>query len=176
MKKDINKEEEKIRAALKGKDFFTVPSGYFEELPGKISDQIKALPDFDKSAEANPFEVPADYFEKLPNEISGKIVSRKSKLETWLANIQRPRIAIPIAFATIIFLAGLFFLKQKTIVQPEAQELTIDDIKNSNYLLGIDEEIFVDVFAGQTDATSDESLEQYLIDNNIDLTQIENKL
>ena len=66
MKKDINKEEEKLRKALKGNDSFIVPPAYFEELSGKIMDQINTLPDFSKNAQINPFTVPDGYFENLP--------------------------------------------------------------------------------------------------------------
>lgn len=176
MKKEINNEEERLRAALNGKSPFNVPSGYFEELQGKIMNQINELPDFDKTALVNPFVVPDGYFENLPSAIAGKIVERKSKLETWLSGIQRPRIAIPIAFATIIMLTGIYFYKQKNIVVLPIQEFTFDDFENSTYIQSIDEELFVDVIAGQKDIITDESIEQYLLDNNIELTQIENKL
>ena len=40
----------------------------------------------------------------------------------------------------------------------------------------MDEYLFVDVLAGQKEVLSDKSIEQYLIDNNIELSQLENKL
>lgn len=173
--KDI--EEEKLRELLKGIDnSFTVPPGYFEKLPDNIMDKINSLPDFEKKAVNNPFIVPDGYFENLPSEISVKITSQKSILYTWLNNLQRPRIAIPIAFATIILLAGLFFYQQSTYTKSTQQEITADEISNSTYMFSIDEDLFVDVLSNQNDNVSDESLEQYLIDNNIDLSQIENKL
>ena len=176
MKKDLNKEEEKLRAALKGKNPFNIPSGYFEELPEKIIDQINGLPDFDKTSVVNPFAVPEGYFENLSSTLAGKIVTQKSKLESWLSGLQRPRIAIPIAFATMIMLAGLYFYKQRCIITPPTQEFSADDLRNSSYIQSIDEDLFVDVLSGQKDVNKDESLEQYLIDNNIELSQIENKL
>lgn len=173
--KDI--EEEKLRELLKGKDNpFTIPSSYFEKLPDNIMDKINSLPDFENKAINNPFIVPDGYFENLPSEISVKITSQKSKLYTWLNNLQRPRIAIPIAFATIILLAGLFFYKQSTYTKSTQQEITADDVRNSTYMFNMDEDLFVDVLSNQNDSETDESLEQYLIDNNIDLSQIENKL
>ena len=176
MKKDINKEEEKLRKALKGNEPFNVPPAYFDELPGKIMDQINTLPDFSKNAQINPFTVPDGYFENLPAIVSENILNQKSKLELWLSSIQRPRIAIPIAFATIILLAGLFFYKQSSISNLPVQELTAEDLSNSNFIQSIDEDFFVDVLANQSTDNSDESIEQYLIDNNIEIIQIENKL
>lgn len=176
MKKDINKEEEKLRKALKGNEPFNVPPAYFDELPGKIMDQINTLPDFSKNAQINPFIVPDGYFENLPSIVSENILVQKSKLELWLSSIQRPRIAIPIAFATIILLVGLFFYKQSSVSIVPVQELTAEDLSNSNFIQSIDEDYIVDIIANQTTDNSDESIEQYLIDNNIELTQIENKL
>lgn len=176
MKKDINKKEEKLRQALKGNNPFNVPTAYFEELPSKIMDQINTLPDFSKNAKVNPFIVPDSYFENLPTIVSENILNRKSKLELWLSSIQRPRIAIPIAFATIIILAGLFFYKQSSVSNLPVQELTAEDLSNSSYIQSIDEDFFVDVLAGQTIDNSNESIEQYLIENNIEINQIENKL
>ena len=176
MKKDINKEEEKLRNILKGNNPFNVPPAYFEDLPGKMMEQINTLPDFNKHSIINPFNVPDGYFENLPSIVSENILIRKSKLELWLSSIQRPRIAIPIAFATIIILAGLFFYKQSSVSNLPVQELTAEDLSNSSYIQSIDEDFFVDVLAGQTIDNSNESIEQYLIDNNIEINQIENKL
>lgn len=176
MKKDLINQEDKLRATLKGNSPFNVPSGYFEELPEKIMIQIDGLPDFEKTSVINPFAVPEGYFENLPSTLAGKIATRKSKLESWLSSLQRPRIAIPIAFATVFILAGLFFYKQQCIITPLIQELSADDLRNSSYIQSIDEELFVDVLASQIDLNMDESFEQYLIDNNIELTQLENKL
>ena len=176
MKKDINKEEEKLRIALKGKNPFNVPPAYFEDLPGKMMEQINTLPDFNKHSIINPFDVPEGYFENLPSIVSENILIRKSKLELWLSSIQRPRIAIPIAFATIIILAGLFYYKQSSVSNLPVHELTAEDLSNSSYIQSIDEDFFVDVLAGQTIDNSNESIEQYLIDNNIEINQIENKL
>lgn len=176
MKKDINKEEEKLRNILKGNNPFNVPPAYFEDLPGKMMEQINTLPDFNKHSIINPFNVPDGYFENLPSIVSENILIRKSKLELWLSSIQRPRIAIPIAFATIIILAGLFYYKQSSVSNLPVHELTAEDLSNSSYIQSIDEDFFVDVLAGQTIDNSNESIEQYLIDNNIEINQIENKL
>ncbi len=176
MKNYLNKEEE-LRSVLEGNEKpFNIPSGYFEELPAKIMDQINAFPEYDNTSSVNPFNVPAGYFENLPSSLAEIIVNRKSRLESWLDRLLRPRIAIPIAFATIFFLAGLYFYKQKSIVIPPVQQLSADDLRNTNYLLTMDEYLFVDVLAGQKEVLSDKSIEQYLIDNNIELSQLENKL
>jgi hypothetical protein len=177
MKDHLNNEEEKLKAALKGSENpFIVPSGYFEELPGKIVDQVSTLPDFEKTAVVNPFEVPADYFDNLNLAISAKIAIQKSKPFSWLSNLQRPRIAIPIAFATIAILAGLFFFKQRVNNYQPQEEITADDLRNSYFLETIDEGLIVEILDKQKVDTTYDSYEQYLIDNNIEISQIENAL
>jgi len=176
MKKDTDNREDKLRELLgKNENTFSVPTDYFEKLPGEIMDKINTLPDFEKSAVTNPFKVPDNYFEKLPIAVSEKIAAGKSSFLPWLNFMNRPRFVIPAAFATIVILAGLFFFTQRNTTTP-FQEITFEDLKNSTYLQSMDEDLFVEVLSAQNEITSDESLEQYLIDNNIDLSQIENKL
>lgn len=177
MKNYSNKEEQILRSALTGNEKpFHVPSGYFEELPDKIMDQINALPDFNKNSTVNPFNVPAGYFENLSSAITEIIVKHKSRSESWLDRLFRPRIAIPIAFAAIVLLTGLYFYKQKSLIIQPVQQLTADDLRNSNYLLTMDEYLFIDELADHKEVLTDKSIEQYLIDNNIELSQLENKL
>ena len=177
MKKYNEIDETKLQNLLKkNENSFSIPEGYFENLPGKIMDQIIALPDFETPAVINPFHAPEGYFETLPLSISEKIIAKKPTLYSWINNLQRPRIAIPIAFATVLFLAILFIIKQQTVKSDNIQEFTIDDLKNSTYIQCMDEDLFVDFISTQNVSKSDDSFEQYLIDNNIELTQIENKL
>jgi hypothetical protein len=177
MKRNFENEEEKLRSSLeKNKNPFSVPGEYFENLSGKIMDKVRSLPDYETSADYNPFNVPDDYFEKLPSIISDKIASKKAFSSQGAVIFSRPRIVIPIAFATIIILAGIFLFKQRNHSDNTQQEFTIDDLKNSTYIQSMDEDIFVDVLSSQKESVQDESIEQYLIDNNIDLSQIENKL
>ncbi len=176
MKKDTDKPEEKLRTiAGKNENSFSVPDGYFEKLPGEIMDKINALPDFEKTAAINPFLVPEGYFENLPNAISGKITAKKTIAQSWLNIFSRPRFVIPAAFATIVILAGLFFFKQKNTTLPY-QEITAEDLKNSTYLQSIDEDLFVEILSTRNSVPTDETFEEYLIDNHVDLSQIENKL
>jgi hypothetical protein len=177
MKNLSHNEEEKLWAALKGNENpFTVPSGYFEELPGKISDQLNALPDFEKASSVNPFSVPDNYFENLSEEISQKLKTNKQRPLSWLDSLLRPRIAIPTAFAAIIILAGLFYFKQQSGILPQQEEFTVEDLSNSYFLETIDEGLIAEILDNQKADTTKDNLEQYLIDNNIEISQIENAL
>jgi len=178
MKKDLNKEEEKLKAVLKNtNEVFNTPAGYFDFLPDKILSQVKANLDFESEASVNPFEVPDNYFDKLPSALNERITSRKNGFREWLASITSRRIAIPLALATVVIVASLFYFKKNNDeIKKETYQISADDLKNSTYIESIDEEMFVDILASQNINTTDDSLEQYLIDNNIDLSQIENNL
>ena len=172
-----NSEEEKLRTALKGKvNPFEVPSCYFEELPGKISAQLNSLPDFEKTSVVNPFKVPTNYFENLSEEISRKLNTKNQKVHSCIDRLFRPRIAIPVAFATIVIIAGLFFYKQRVNSLPIQEEFTVEDLNNSYFLETIDEGLIADALDNQKIDTLYDDYEQYLIDNNIEISQIENAL
>ena len=172
MKAELNNEEKKLREALKG-DSFNVPEGYFEKLQGNVMDQINALPDFEKTSVTNPFSVPENYFETLPLSVGGKLKTQNPKLLGWLL---RPRIAISLAFATILLLAGIYFYNQRPASNQPMEECTAEDLRDSNFLQSIDEATFVDVLAELNTDTTYDDYEQYLIDNNIEISQIENAL
>jgi hypothetical protein len=176
MKENIDRLEENLNGQIGlKKNSFSVPEGYFDNLHQSIMDKIETLPDFEKSAVKNPFNVPENYFERLPIDIS-QIISEKNSLSESRIFFNRPRFIIPVAFATIIILAGIFFTKQNKTADYQSQEISLDELKNSTYIECIDEDLFVDAIAQQTSVTEDENIKQYLIDNNIDLSQIEYNL
>src|SRR5205085_9771331 len=131
MKENIDKLEESLNEGLgKANNSFSISDGYFEKLPESIMNIINSLPDFEKSAVNNPFIVPENYFEKLPLEISGKISEKNSEKLPLFSFMSRPRFVIPAAFATIIFLAGLFLIKQNKTSNYDNQEISFDELKN----------------------------------------------
>jgi hypothetical protein len=68
------------------------------------------------------------------------------------------------------------FRGQSNIESTPERQLTIDDLKNSYYLQTIDEDLLVDVLASQKISSRDESIEQYLIDNDIEVSQLAKEL
>lgn len=172
-----NREEEKLRLFLKdAENKFSVPDGYFESLPGKITEKINSLPDLETSKGKNLFSVPSGYFEDLPSEINSRITGRQPRLIGWLNSLQRPRIAIPLALATMIFLGGLYFYTQRKIIYFPQNEFTAEELQNSVELQNIDEDLIVNLLENSSSNDTINNFEQYLIENNIDLTQIENEL
>ena len=153
---------------------FKVPDNYFDELPDKIMDQINSIPDFEKENIINPFSVPENYFEKLPVAVSERVSSAKSKGFSWTGIFTRPRYVIPLA--CILLAAGLYFFSKSNHNNYKEQEITMEELQNSTYFQSIDEDLFVDMLDQQSGTETNDSLAQYLIDNNIELSDIENAL
>ncbi len=178
MKIEENSEEKALKNLLNdAENSFKVPDGYFEMLPSKIMDKIDSQPDFNKSTEVNPFSVPEGYFEKLPIQIADRIsTSAKPSIPSFIANLKRPRFAIPIGFASLVLIALVVLFSQKKLsVQPE-KEISYDELENSSYFDSFDEDLLLGMVPIQNTEAADDSLEQYLLDNNIEISQIENEL
>jgi hypothetical protein len=176
MKNQENINEENLRDILNGNEnSFNVPKDYFENLPDEIMKRVNELPDFEKTSNENPFEVPANYFENLPNIVSEKITSRK-KSSSIVIRILRPAVLVPLSFAAIITIFFIYLSSVKNISTPSEKEFTADDLKNSTYFQSIDEDLLVEMLPMEYTIASEDSLEQYLIDNNIDISQLENEL
>lgn len=174
MKKQENIAENQLKAMAGNQSPFSVPDNYFENLPGIMSAKIQALPDFDKTAVINPFSVPDGYFEKLPEMVSSKITSRKKSI---FISLWRPRFTIPVAIAMLLIAAGLFYFSKMQPTENNQQRLTADELNNSTYLFSIDEDVIIDVLANQKVVSkNDDVFEQYLIDNNIEISQLEQAL
>jgi len=182
----IHNEDEKLSPlleSLKNQQGLHVPDGYFEELPGLIQSQIQQLPDFDKSAVVNPFSIPEGYFEQLPLAISNAIEEQKNSvfsLRAFFAILLRPRVTVAFASLLLIFILSVrFFTKEITISAPTS-EFSMQDLNNSQVLDELDESTLIDLLAEQNQDNSaedqNENIEQYLIDNDIDISQLESRL
>ena len=173
-----NIEEEKLKELLKGHENpFLTPNSYFENLSDSIIQRVYAQPDFNVKAATSPFAVPDGYFENLSSQISNKVIASKTlRRPFWLSNIFRPAFSIPIAFASIIFIASLLYLSQNKNIPITDQEITLEDFNESDYLQNIDESVFVDLITFDNTNTKDDSIVEYLLENEIDVVQLVNEL
>lgn len=168
---DLKQAEERIRQAGDLKNNTRLPEGYFDQLSDAVTSSVKSIP----TAKESGFGVPENYFEKLPLMISDRIAEKERGKVIGFSSIKR---YAPVAIAAML-IAGVFIYKgiqnEKTTI-PES--ITAEDIQESGVLLDIDEEAIIDQLADQavTDVTPTDSMQQYLIDNNIDISQIENHL
>jgi hypothetical protein len=162
---------------LKRENPFAVPDGYFDSLSGSIQQQIQSLPDFEKAALKEQFKVPEGFFDSLPTIIQQRIIDEKKKRISWGEVVDgiffRPKFTLALASVAILVVFGLKYFNRPINVQPEVAEVSLTDLSNSLYLADIDETLLTDAVAMQTStADENETLKEYLIDNNIDINQI----
>ena len=172
--------DEKLRKLLENSNLdqsFMVPSGYFDELPEQVMNSITALPDFDKQAVVQPFEVPANYFESLPSILSEKITTKNRptfSIWKWIFNPSR---AIPIAFSFCILIGGYFYFNRTiTVNVTDKNVLSYEDISQSSILQSFDDDDLIDCLASQQEDKTIDEYDQYLLDNNIEISQLEKSL
>jgi hypothetical protein len=163
---------------LKRENPFQVPDSYFDSLADNIQQQIQVLPDFDKVAAQNPFNVPEGYFDSLPTAIQQRIIDERSErisVGRWIASVLfRPKFAVAFASVAVLLVFSVRYFSRTINVSSTASEISYTDLSNSMYLSDIDESVLYDALAEQSNSTTqkDESIEDYLIDNHIDVSQL----
>lgn len=166
---------------------FNPSNDYFDSFTSKLQnriddeEEIKALaPTLLSIDKYNPFEIPKDYFEELPTIIQERVIESKKKsagLE-WLMLLFRPRFAVPLVITVIIAIAGIKYLNNNNIKNIEAtEELSLEDnlyYINENEIL---EHLTADIsIENENTSEDDSSIEDYLLDNNIDESNLSNEL
>ena len=182
MKQEENEQNEWMHiaphlAALPKELPFRVPDGYFEGLEHSVMDKIQTpIPGREPEPLTPAFTVPAGYFEQLPLLINERIAEKRTGRIRQL--ITRPAFSISIAAA---FLAALLLTRPAlwfhTGSPAEAVTLTADDLGNSYYLGELDESLIIEALADydatdHPEAQAETDLEDYLIENHIDINQI----
>ena len=160
---------------------FKVPEGYFDSLYASVMDQVSSLPDFENVQEKNPFRVPEGYFESLPVEIQQRIADRGIKERTlagWIMQVfTRPAAKYALAFASLalfIVFSTKYFTRTVKVNYAEEQLPDTEQL-DIFYLQQLDESTLADVYAEESSVASqaqDKSIENYLLDNDIDLNLI----
>jgi hypothetical protein len=154
---------------LKRENPFQVPDSYFDSLADNIQQQIQVLPDFDKVAAQNPFNVPEGYFDSLPTAIQQRIIDERSErisVGRWIASVLfRPKFAVAFASVAVLLVFSVRYFSRTINVSSTASEISYTDL---------DESVLYDALAEQSNSTTqkDESIEDYLIDNHIDVSQL----
>ncbi len=158
----MNFNEEHIDENLLGKPSggFDVPDRYFETLQKNI---------LNKTSE-NGFFVPDEYFETLEARIQQRIPKGKV-IPLNAAIIKKYMIGVA---ASILFIAGLFLIKNKTsntIPTPIYSEVNVTNLSNEDILNYVDVEDITDSHIGETALNTNDKtqkqVEDYLL-NNVD--------
>lgn len=170
---------------LGGKNPFNPSDAYFDAFQTKLNKRIADEEDIKDLAPVllsipkyNPFEVPKDYFDELPTVVQEKVTATKSgSLPNWLLVLFKPRFAVPLIVTVIIGFAGFNYLNNTTIIPSENEELSLEDnlyyISESDIIDQLTADASIDPSA---DSDSDNSIENYLIDNNIDESNLSSEL
>src|SRR5437763_537258 len=118
-------------SSLEKKDSFSVPDGYFDNLPDQVMNKIAANPLLNTE---NPFIVPDFYFEKLANDISNKTVTERSNGR--IITLLRPQYSLSLAAAC---LALFFFIRmvEKPLLMNVSQETAENAVISDSDLVGL---------------------------------------
>jgi len=174
--------DENLLPGLKRENPFKVPDGYFESLPGKTIQRIQGETELNEVSNENPFHVPEGYFQSLPAVVRQKISenNRRSGINEWIGRfLFRPKYVLAFGIILLMLVFGIKYFNQKGIQRLEDVQISCDDLKNSDYLAEVDESLILDALEQQApneNMKEDQSIEQYLIDNDVDISQLENHL
>jgi len=164
-----------------GHEGFSVPDGYFDTLETDIISKIELISSLENSGANTQFTVPANYFEELPIIINEKVLAskQKSKLRELLSIFSRPQLAISFASLTILVWFSISTRMTENFALNDAG-YSIEQLNESEYLEYIDEYTIIELLASQPEvqssALSNDPYVQYLLDHDIDISQIENSL
>ncbi len=166
---------------------FNPSESYFNSFTSKLQnriddeEEIKALaPTLLSIDKYSPFEVPKDYFEELPTIIQERVIESKKKSAglDWLILLFRPRFAVPLVVTVFIAIAGIKYMNNNSIKNIEStEELSLED--NLYYINETDilEHLTADAsIENESTSEDDNSIEEYLLDNNIDESNLSNEL
>ncbi|MEP7168810.1 MAG: hypothetical protein ABI855_05520 [Bacteroidota bacterium] len=147
-----------------------------------MEDELKDSPILKKMSRENPFKVPDGYFDSFPTIISERIASHKSK-PGWiifLQNVFQPKYVVAMFVFAVALTSGVVYFNQQTTIPNQEIILSYDDLNKSNYIDQMDENDLADAYTSNADADksteNNTEIENYLIDNQTDISIIENEL
>lgn len=166
-----------------GKNPFWVDDSYFDSFSANLNDAISGLEEIKAEApilysipKYNPFEVPPGYFDALPTSIQDLVTFQQPRfsIKEWLFQLVKPNFAFPVVITILIATAAIRFIDKQA--EQSNSEMTAD-ASLEEQLYPIDENVIVDLLddnAVDTEVknSADETITNYLIDNNIDETSL----
>ena len=126
----------------------------------------------------NPYTAPDGYFEKLSSKISDEIHSGPVNAKISWFNVKSPLLKLAMVFVLISSL--FFYLDNKNDKEPNTYiVLTVDEIYNSNLFDELDENVLIESYTVLPDVNernASNDVEDFLINNNVELSLIINEL
>jgi len=159
---------------------FRVPDGYFEAMTSEVMNKIASVPDFENAENVNPFNIPDGYFDSLPTIIQQRITDQNRK-GNWITEIfykPVPKYSLIIAS---IFLVLFFSIKyfSRTVKVEYVNTPDESEQMESFYLSQLDETVLLEAYSEEksiAEESQESEIENYLLDNNIDLNLISEHL
>ncbi len=165
---------------------FNASNDYFDSFTSKLQNRIDDCEEIKDLAPTllsidkfNPFEVPTDYFEELPSIIQERVVESKDKASyfEWLFLFLKPRFALPLIAIIFVSIVGINYINNKVELKNETEELSLED-----HLYYIDESEIIEQLTAdaciekESVSEDDYNIKNYLLDNNIDESSLNNEL
>lgn len=166
----------------KGKETgYRIDPNYFDDFQERLDRSVADLEEIRTIApilysipKHHPFGVPKDYFDELATRVSSHTV----KGESWFSSIKlwfKPRFALPVLTTLLIAITAIRHIDSLGIpcTAVENQEITTEE-----QLYSIDEDLMIDqLSADNTTVTEQNSdVENYILENTLDETNLENEL
>jgi len=137
---------------------------------------------FDGIERKNVFSTPSEYFDQLPDQISNKISALTSRESGLLFNQHRLLFATAIVIAAI-FTGSLYFINSGSDEKSHVI-LSYDDLIGSGMVDEFENSMLIEHYISlqseslseHSDTSNKSSMNEYLIENDIDITLIINEL
>jgi hypothetical protein len=148
-----------------------------------IQDELRSLNSkLSEMEKKNNFSVPENYFEKLPSLIQDKIAAQK-KIPWWkeiLASLLSPRFALA-ACSFLIVIGSFYYFKNinNSSLPANSSMANVDDVDANALANELDETSLTEAYAQaiSTEPNNESSdIENYLLDNNVDVNSLTNEL
>ena len=146
-------------------------------------DELQDAPILKNMSRENPFTVPQGYFDSFPTLMSEKIASHSSKpaWSVFFQKVFRPRFVVTACVLAVAITSGVIYFNRDIPVNNPEIIISYNDLKNSDYLDQMDESDLVEAYSSSEqelsqDNSKNSSIENYLIDNQTDISLIENAL
>lgn len=149
-----------------------------------INDELKELgSSLHKMEKQNPFAVPENYFENLNSIVQDKIASQKkiSWSEQLAGFIAAHKLSLSTC-AVVLALGSVYYFKntQQSISNDTNTEFALSDDELNTLAGELDEHTLAEMYVSETTTESNTNdslqLEDYLIENNIDINTLLNEL
>jgi hypothetical protein len=167
---------------------FKANDDYFENFSSKIQNRINDLEEIKIEApllsdipKYNPFEIPVNYFEDLPGIVQQQAINNKPSTSVieWLLLFIKPRFAVPVLATIFIAIAGINFMNKNAELPKNemAEEISVEE-----QLYNIDEATIIETLPANANtentdiSTEDTTIKNYLIDNHVDESNLNNEL